>query len=622
MDSPYDASVLKELTKLVVPSGRRLGLVIGIDSYADPIPKLTAAVADARAMHAMMVDPNCGCFAKEHTVLLTEGEANARAVNRELERLAKSATADDEVWIFFAGHAVLLEGGGHRLLPSDSEREYLDSSTIPFADSASKIKCSRKVVFLDCCHSGATGASTRAVHRVEQVLATYEAKGAITFCSSDGAEQSVELPELQRGAFSYWLEKGLRGEADLSGDGVVTSSELWKFVQEHVAKDAMRLTNRHQTPQLKSDLSGDFYLSVNIEAARRKAQQAQESADLQRKAEEATAADKKTLKALFNEPGSDLSGGDYDAAGAILDAGESKARKQLGEALGVFRDTHKAGLAVDAIHGIVARTSPTAAAARAPVDGAEKRRRVRPPAEAPPMPASHVADVPAPLPAVESQRTEAAKPGLALWKKILLGVAAVFLFLLVLGSLQDPAAPAGETPLAATTTAPAGETAPAATTTASAGETASAPTPPGIFFLEEGQVFDYESYDNQCLVSKPGGCRLTGLRDLYKPGKTPELLTVPKGGSIGFQKNDGTRRDNPIRAIQFDANGNEVQVLSEFGHIAAANESQMLFLGDRDSQFSIYITLNKFKGTAVEWQHSGALSDAAFERLVAASNPK
>ncbi len=470
MASPYDASVLNELTKRVVTSGRRLGLVVGIDSYADPIPKLNAAVADAQAIYAMMVDPGCGCFAKDHTVLLTDAEANYRAVKRELERLAKSATAEDEVWIFFAGHAVVLDGA-HRLLPSDSERDYLDSSTIPFADSARSIKCRRKVVFLDCCHSGATGASTRAVHRVEQVLDTYEAKGAITFCSSDGAEQSVELPELQRGAFSYWLEKGLRGEADLSGDGVVTSSELWEFVQKHVAQDAMRLTNRRQTPQLKLDSSGDFYLSVNIEAARRKAQQAQESADLQRKAEEATAADKKTLKALFNEPGSDLSGGDYDAAGAILDAGESKARKQLGEALGVFRDTHKAGLAVDAIHGIVARTSPTAAAARAPVDGAEKRRRVRPPAEAPPMPASHVADVPAPLPAVESQRTEAAKPGLALWKKILLGVAAVWLFLLVLGSLQDPAAPAGETPLAATTTAPAGET-------ASLGETASAPTPP------------------------------------------------------------------------------------------------------------------------------------------------
>lgn len=27
-------------------------------------------------------------------------------------------------------------------------------------------------------------------------------------------------------------------------------------------------------------------------------------------------------------------------------------------------------------------------------------------------------------------------------------------------------------------------------------------------------------------------------------------------------------------------------------------------------------------GTAVEWQHSGALADAAFERLVAESNPK
>ena len=472
MTSPYEASILTELTKKVVPSGRRLGLVVGIDSYADPIPKLNAAVADARAMHAMMVDPSCGCFAKEHTVLLTDAEADSRAVKRGLERLAKSATADDEVWIFFAGHAVLLDGA-HRLLPSDSERDFLESTTIPFADSWRRILCRRKVVFLDCCHSGATDASTRTVHRVDDVLDTYQAKGAITFCSSDGAEQSVELPEQKRGAFSYWLEKGLRGEADSSGDGVVTSNELWEFVRTHVREEAA-LLNRQQTPQLKLDSSGDFYLSVSIEAARRKAQQAQESAERQLKTQEATAADKKTLKELFTESrtesGSELTGGDYDEAVAIVDAGESKARRQLGEALGVFRDNHKAGPTVDAIHGIVARAKSTAVAKEPdpPRATREARRAKRPlaslgqaspPADAPLMPASRVADVPAPsLPSVESQKiVVVAKPGLALWNKVALGVLAFLIAIIALGVYGGGSGPAE------TTTAPAGETAPAVT---------------------------------------------------------------------------------------------------------------------------------------------------------------
>ena len=68
MTSSRDITIPDELLARVVPSGRRLGLVVGIDSYSDPsIPKLRAAVADARAMHAAMVDPDCGRFAPEHT---------------------------------------------------------------------------------------------------------------------------------------------------------------------------------------------------------------------------------------------------------------------------------------------------------------------------------------------------------------------------------------------------------------------------------------------------------------------------------------------------------------------------------------------------------------------------
>src|SRR5579862_1107452 len=91
--------VFSGAAKKVVPQGRRLGLVVGIDQYQDPkIPNLTAAVADAKAIYDAMVDPECGLFVPEDTVLLTNELATERNLKREMERIAEVATGKDEVY--------------------------------------------------------------------------------------------------------------------------------------------------------------------------------------------------------------------------------------------------------------------------------------------------------------------------------------------------------------------------------------------------------------------------------------------------------------------------------------------------------------------------------------------
>ena len=74
----------------------------------------------------------------------------------------------------------------------------------------------------------------------EQVLAGYQGQGRITLSSSDGKEKSVELGDVGHGAFTYFLQKGLRGEADCDGDGVVTADELWTYLHRKVTEAARR----------------------------------------------------------------------------------------------------------------------------------------------------------------------------------------------------------------------------------------------------------------------------------------------------------------------------------------------------------------------------------------------
>ncbi len=104
------------------------------------------------------------------------------------------------------------------------------------------------MVLLDCCHAAATAIQrnpTRAVLTPEQVLAGYQGQGRITLSSSDGTEKSVELGEVGHGAFTYYLQKGLRGDADRDGDGVVTADELWNYLVgkklSHAALQAGRI---------------------------------------------------------------------------------------------------------------------------------------------------------------------------------------------------------------------------------------------------------------------------------------------------------------------------------------------------------------------------------------------
>ena len=74
-------------------------------------------------------------------------------------------------------------------------------------------------------------------------------------------EVSLELPELGHGVFTYYLLEGLRGKADRNGDGVVTVSELYEYVEEQVERKVREAGGR-QRPIMKGEIEGALPLSV------------------------------------------------------------------------------------------------------------------------------------------------------------------------------------------------------------------------------------------------------------------------------------------------------------------------------------------------------------------------
>jgi hypothetical protein len=106
-----------------------------------------------------------------------------------------------------------------------------------------------KLLVLDACHAGSekgddeTGIAAKDLGEPFKDLA-----GVVTIASSTGDEKSQIWEDKQQSLFSYWLNVGLRGNADENGDSQVDIDELYKFVHRNVTRSAKARFPRAQTP--------------------------------------------------------------------------------------------------------------------------------------------------------------------------------------------------------------------------------------------------------------------------------------------------------------------------------------------------------------------------------------
>ena len=72
----------------------------------------------------------------------------------------------------------------------------------------------------------------------------------IIMAASSGSETSSTYNDKGHGLFTYFMLKGIKGEADMNEDGKIEIEELYQYLKPNVQKIARRLYNNEQTPQL------------------------------------------------------------------------------------------------------------------------------------------------------------------------------------------------------------------------------------------------------------------------------------------------------------------------------------------------------------------------------------
>ena len=253
-DQNRDLKFKKETTlppgQVTVKIPRSYALVIGISKYENlpPEAQLEYPDRDAESVYTVLISAEGGQFPAENVHKLINENATAANIKKELETWLPSVTKDDDrVVIYFAGHGFVSNGRAY-LAPYDISLKNIPGTSFPMdelgTDIGGKINGKWKVLITDSCHSGAiTPEVDRA--KINQTLLDLQ-KSLFSITASRDREQSFESDKWGggHGIFTYYVVKGLEGEADTNGDGVVSADELAEYVHTNV-----RLaTNAAQNP--------------------------------------------------------------------------------------------------------------------------------------------------------------------------------------------------------------------------------------------------------------------------------------------------------------------------------------------------------------------------------------
>jgi WD40 repeat protein/uncharacterized caspase-like protein/uncharacterized protein YgiM (DUF1202 family) len=251
--------------------GQIWAVVIGISQYKT-VRSLKYADKDALAFRDYLVK-NVG-VTPDHMTVLTNEQATLFNLKRSLgTELKRKAGPKDTVIIYYAGHgapepdASSPDGDGLEkyLIPYDADPQDLYTTGLPMREVETifhRLSAERVIFITDSCYSGATAGRTFSTVARRATLSDgflnrlSKGKGRVVLTASRAGEVSEERDDLGHGVFTYYLLEGLKGKADIDGDGVVTVDEAYSYISTHVPQ----ATGQNQHPVKKGEVEGQLIL--------------------------------------------------------------------------------------------------------------------------------------------------------------------------------------------------------------------------------------------------------------------------------------------------------------------------------------------------------------------------
>ena len=171
------------------------------------------------------------------------------------------------IYFYFAGHgAPNLDDGKGYLIPYDGDPNYASQTGYALDElyqELNRIESKSVTVFLDACFSGVNRNNEMLLANARPVFLEVDESftDKVTVFSAAGSKQiSSSWPEKKHGLFSYFLMKGMKGEADINSDKKLTYGELGEYIIENVSSTA-GILDREQTPSLSTQNENAVFIS-------------------------------------------------------------------------------------------------------------------------------------------------------------------------------------------------------------------------------------------------------------------------------------------------------------------------------------------------------------------------
>ncbi len=242
-------------------------VVIGISKYADESMNLNAAVNDAELIKNYLVSKEGLNVNETNIKFITDKDATKANILKSVKEEFLKSTDNDLLILYFAGHGWAEEKEMY-FLGHDTKKENITKTAISQKDLQQVLTSAparRQIFIADACHSGATSlaymtqvsasslASARSVDPraslIKNIIGSSQGLAVMTGASAN--QQAQEGPQWGgHGLFTFTLMNGLKGEADLNKDKVITINEAFIYSVIKMSQE----TQGKQTPTVMGPL--------------------------------------------------------------------------------------------------------------------------------------------------------------------------------------------------------------------------------------------------------------------------------------------------------------------------------------------------------------------------------
>jgi len=251
-----------------VAMGKKLALVIAVEKYADPsIRPVRFAEEDAKGFETALklAEPAT-------TILLLSAKATRTTILSQLKQQLKFLTADDHLYIFYAGHGFSRDGHNY-ITCHDTDVNDLEGTSIKLKELLNKCgqsACQRIALFLDSCESGITDIpdirniyGTMSTGELEEFFRASEYRTCFASCKT--RESSYSSESLKHGVWSYHVIQALKGNAKgaLEKGRYVTAASLQNYVSVEIPRTLKKVFSKPviQTPWQYGSQNRDFVIA-------------------------------------------------------------------------------------------------------------------------------------------------------------------------------------------------------------------------------------------------------------------------------------------------------------------------------------------------------------------------